>query len=74
MPSERVLIIGGGPGGLEAAKGLAELGGEVTVVEQRDRLGGTPDSANYAALTHNFVDAEEVMGRTAARVWGFAPR
>ncbi len=68
MPSENILIIGGGPGGLEAAKGLADLGGQVILVEQRDRLGGTPDSAHYAALTHNFADAEEVMGRMIAAI------
>jgi len=68
MSSENILIIGGGPGGLEAAKGIAELGGRVILVEQRDRLGGTPDSAHYAALTHNFMDAEEVMGKMIAAI------
>lgn len=68
MPSENILIIGGGPAGLEAAKGIAELGGKVILVEQRDRLGGTPDSSNYAALTHHFMDAEEVMGKMIAAV------
>lgn len=68
MPSETILIIGGGPGGLEAAKGMADLGGQVILVEQRDRLGGTPDSANYAALTHHFMDAEEVMRKMIAAV------
>jgi len=68
MSSENILIIGGGPGGLEAAKGIAELGGRVILVEQRDRLGGTPDSAHYAALTHNFMEAEEVMGKVIAAI------
>ncbi|REE98292.1 dihydrolipoamide dehydrogenase [Thermomonospora umbrina] len=35
----RIVIIGGGPGGYEAALVAAQLGGEVTVVE-RDGLGG----------------------------------
>jgi heterodisulfide reductase subunit A len=68
VPSETIVIIGGGPGGLEAAKGIAELGGRVVLIEQRDRLGGTPDSANYAALTHHFIDAEEVMGKMIAAI------
>jgi heterodisulfide reductase subunit A len=68
MPSENILIIGGGPAGLEAAKGIAELGGKVIVVEQRDRLGGAPDSSQYAALTHHFMDAEEVLGKMIAAI------
>jgi heterodisulfide reductase subunit A len=66
MSSENIVIIGGGPAGLEAANGVAELGGKAILVEQRDRLGGTPDAARYAALTHHFMDAEEVLGKMIA--------
>src|SRR5690348_17836497 len=38
-PSERVVVIGGGPGGYEAALVAAQLGATVTVVD-RDGLGG----------------------------------
>lgn len=62
MPSETILIIGGGPAGLEAARGVAELGYRVILVEKRDRLGGTPDSAGYAALTPHFIDTDVLMG------------
>jgi heterodisulfide reductase subunit A len=61
MPSDRVVVIGGGPGGIEAARGVAGLGLPVTVVEKLERLGGTPISENYAALTPNFEDAETAM-------------
>ncbi len=37
---KRVLVIGGGPAGLEAAKVAAERGHAVTLVEKRERLGG----------------------------------
>jgi len=70
MPSETILIIGGGPAGLEAARGVAELGYSTVVVEARERLGGTPISANYAALTHGMRAAAEVMGEMAAAVTG----
>jgi len=70
MPSDTVLIIGGGPAGLEAARGVADLGYKALLVETRDRLGGTPISANYAALTHGMRAAEEVLGEMAGAVTG----
>lgn len=68
MPSETILIIGGGPAGLEAARGVADLGYKALLVEKWDRLGGTPISANYAALTHGMRDASEVMAEMVAAV------
>lgn len=70
MPSDRILVIGGGPAGLAAARAAAELGAPVTLVETRDRLGGTPDEANYAALTPDFENAGVAMGRMADAVTG----
>ncbi|HDH03466.1 MAG TPA: CoB--CoM heterodisulfide reductase iron-sulfur subunit A family protein [Actinobacteria bacterium] len=58
--SSRVVVIGGGPGGLEAARLAADLGQPVLVVEKRESLGGMPISANYAALTHGMQSAEEL--------------
>ena len=59
--SETVVVIGGGPAGIEAARGVADLGVRSVVIEQRERLGGTPIFSNYAALTPYFADAEEAM-------------
>ena len=53
MHEKNVLIIGGGPAGLEAARGVADLGYPVKLVEKADRLGGMPILADYAALTPN---------------------
>lgn len=39
-PKRQVLVIGGGPGGMEAARVAAERGHEVTLVERADELGG----------------------------------
>jgi heterodisulfide reductase subunit A len=68
MSSNKVLIIGGGPAGLEAARSVAELGGEAILIEKRERLGGTPDSEGYAKLTHHWRDASEAMGELASAV------
>jgi len=68
MSSEKILIIGGGPAGLEAARSIADLGGDAVLVEKRERLGGTPDSEGYAKLTHHWLDASEVLGKLAAAV------
>ncbi|MBU6253581.1 MAG: FAD-dependent oxidoreductase, partial [Alphaproteobacteria bacterium] len=46
---KRVLVIGGGPGGMESARRLADLGHQVTLVEKSDRLGGT---LRFAALAY----------------------
>ena len=61
MASENILVIGGGPTGLEAAKGIAALGYNVILAEKRDRLGGTPDASQYAALTPDMRSAEEAI-------------
>ena len=68
MANENILIIGGGPTGLEAAKGIAELGYKVILAEKRDKLGGTPVSAGYAALTPDMRDAGEAMQEMCAAV------
>ncbi|PKW18806.1 mycofactocin system FadH/OYE family oxidoreductase 1 [Saccharopolyspora spinosa] len=44
-PPRNVLVVGGGPAGLEAARVLAEGGHAVEVAERSDRLGGTASLA-----------------------------
>jgi len=68
MTSGKILIIGGGPSGLESARCVAELGGEVILIEKRERLGGTPDRESYAKLTHHWRDASEAMAEMAEAV------
>jgi len=68
MTSGKVLIIGGGPAGLESARCVAELGGEAILLEKRERLGGTPDRESYAKLTHHWRDASEAMAEMSNAV------
>ena len=68
MPSDAILVIGGGPAGMEAARGAADLGSPVVLVELRDRLGGTPDSAAYSTFTLDRRKASEVLDLARASV------
>ncbi len=70
--SDRIVIIGGGPAGLEAAAMAGRLGASVVIVEKRPELGGAPIAESYAALTHGFQSAEELVGKmiTAATELG----
>jgi 2,4-dienoyl-CoA reductase-like NADH-dependent reductase (Old Yellow Enzyme family)/voltage-gated potassium channel Kch len=45
---KRVVVVGGGPGGMEAARLLDSVGHRVTLLEQADRLGGTLQFASIA--------------------------
>ena len=67
MP-ETVLVIGGGPAGLAAARAAAEVGARALLVERREVLGGTPDEAGYAALTPHLGSAQEALDRMRAGV------
>jgi heterodisulfide reductase subunit A len=47
---------------------LADIGVKVILVEKREHLGGMPIAERYAALTHGFHDAEEMMNRMMTAV------
>ena len=59
--NKTILVIGGGPAGLEAARGASELGYPVVLVEKNAFLGGKPIEANYALLAPDFRNAVDVM-------------
>jgi heterodisulfide reductase subunit A len=70
MEERPVLVIGGGPAGLEAARGIADLGHPVVLVERCATLGGNPILASYAALTPHMEDAEQAMQRMVDAIAG----
>lgn len=51
---KRILVVGGGPGGMEFAALAAERGHAVTLWEQRDRLGGAMALAARAPMQESF--------------------
>ncbi len=52
----RVMVIGGGPGGMEAAITAAQRGHQVTLFEQDDRLGGRLREAVSVPYKEEFAD------------------
>lgn len=49
LAGKQLAVVGGGPGGMEAARRFSELGGKVSLYEQSPDLGGT---ARIAALAY----------------------
>ncbi len=54
--AKSVLVVGGGPGGLEAAKAAAQRGHRVTLVERRSKLGGQTLTAAQGPMRNQFAD------------------
>lgn len=64
---KRVLVIGGGPAGMEAAAVLAERGHQVTLCEQEAQLGGALRHARYVPFKKKVDQLMGVMIRRLER-------
>lgn len=53
---KKVLVVGGGPGGLESARVLAERGHDVTLYEAADKLGGQFILSAYPPAKQTFAN------------------
>lgn len=60
---KEVLIVGGGPAGLSAARSLASVGQRVVLIEKEEILGGAPILSGYARLVPSGEWARDAIGR-----------
>ena len=66
--AKRVLVVGGGPAGLEAARVAAERGHQVTLAEASDRLGGAFRLAGMQPRRAQIIDWIDWAERQLARM------
>ncbi|MGI9317073.1 MAG: FAD-dependent oxidoreductase [bacterium] len=59
MPGKRVVVVGGGPAGLEAARVCAERGHQVTLFEAGSQLGGQVRLASLAEVRKDILGIVE---------------
>jgi 2,4-dienoyl-CoA reductase-like NADH-dependent reductase (Old Yellow Enzyme family)/NADPH-dependent 2,4-dienoyl-CoA reductase/sulfur reductase-like enzyme len=71
-PGRKVLIAGGGPGGMEAALEADKRGHKVVLCESTGRLGGTlrfADAGGFKTLMRNYRDSQiDKIGRSGVEV------
>ena len=60
-PAKRVLVIGGGCAGMQAAITAAERGHRVTLIEKSDRLGGTLNFAEHDKVKYDLFRLARAM-------------
>jgi 2,4-dienoyl-CoA reductase-like NADH-dependent reductase (Old Yellow Enzyme family)/thioredoxin reductase len=59
---KKVLVIGGGVGGMEAARIATLRGHDVTLIEKEAELGGTVSALSRTKLTHEFKNIVTYLG------------
>jgi mycofactocin system FadH/OYE family oxidoreductase 2 len=64
----RVVVVGGGPGGLEAARVAAQRGHRVLVLEASDRLGGQLHLAARLPQRESFLEIVAFLSRQTAKL------
>ncbi len=64
---KKVMVVGGGPGGLEAARVLAERGHEVTLYEKQNKLGGHLSLSSIPHGREEFENTVRYLADAAGR-------
>jgi NAD(H)-dependent 7beta-hydroxy-3-oxo-delta4-cholenoic acid oxidoreductase len=65
---KKVLVVGGGPGGMEAARVAAIRGHDVTLCERENKLGGQLNVAAMAPMKHEIVLWIQYLARQVKKV------
>jgi heterodisulfide reductase subunit A2 len=65
-----ILVVGGGPTGLAAARALASVGQRSILVEKESKLGGAPILSGYAKLVPSGEWAKDAIGGMVRRIEG----
>ena len=65
--ARRVLVVGGGPGGMQAAIDAADRGHRVTLVDGADRLGGTLRLTDTDSCKQDLFRFKELLVREVSR-------
>jgi 2,4-dienoyl-CoA reductase (NADPH2) len=66
--SKNVMVVGGGPGGLEAARVLVQRGHDVTLYERQDRVGGRLSLSSIPHGREEFENTVRYLSDAAERV------
>jgi len=70
-PGKRIVVVGGGYVGLEAAASALALGAEITVVEREDRVLARVASRTLSSFFQDYHQTQGVTFHLGARVTGF---
>ncbi len=65
---KRVVVVGGGPGGMEAARVAALRGHEVVLFEKRSELGGQVNIHARAPMRGEFKEATDYLARQVSKL------
>ncbi|GBU10334.1 NADH oxidase [Gammaproteobacteria bacterium] len=61
LNKKKVLVVGSGPGGMQAALTSIERGHDVLLCEKADRLGGLLNTADHVSFKHNMKKYKESL-------------
>lgn len=65
---KRVLVVGGGPGGMKAAITAAQRGHDVTLVDEREKLGGQLNFTDYDAIKTDLRRQKDYLAHMTEKV------
>ena len=81
VSTRQVVVVGGGPAGMSAALAATGLGAQVCLIDEREALGGSPDTPGWGPAGERVnralvarVEASPIETRLGTIVWGLWDR